>query len=189
MEYLDDIQQVAPFDGRGEFDGDLKVLRKKTHQTIKKVTTDIEERFHFNTAISAVMELVNTLYQTGRPQTEDRKAFSVIRETVEAIVVLLSPIVPHITEELWEMIGGKERLSETSWPSFDKKVAAEEEITIVVQVNGKVRSRIQVAASESDDTIKELALNDEKVRQFIGDNQVVKEIYVPKKLVNIVVKQ
>jgi leucyl-tRNA synthetase len=189
MEYLDDIQQVAPFDGRGEFDGDLKVLRKKTHQTIKKVTTDIEERFHFNTAISAVMELVNTLYQTGRPQAEDRKAFSVIRETVEAIVVLLSPIVPHITEELWEMIGGKERLSETPWPSFDKEVAAEEEITIVVQVNGKVRSRIQVAASESDDTIKDLALNDEKVRQFIGDNQVVKEIYVPKKLVNIVVKQ
>jgi leucyl-tRNA synthetase len=189
MEYLDDIRGVAPFDGGEELDGDLKTLRKKTHQTIKKVTTDIEERFHFNTAISAVMELVNTLYQTGRPQAEDRKAFSVIRETVEAIVILLSPIVPHVTEELWEMIGGKERLSETPWPSFDKAVAAEEEITIVVQVNGKVRSRIQVAASESDDTIKGLALNDNKIRQFIGDRQVIKEIYVPKKLVNIVVKQ
>ena len=189
MEYLDDIRGVAPFDGGEELDGDLKTLRKKTHQTIRKVTTDIEERFHFNTAISAVMELVNTLYQTGRPRAEDRKAFAVIRETVEAIVVLLSPIVPHVTEELWEMIGGKERLSETPWPSFDKAVAAEEEITIVVQVNGKVRSRIQVAASESDDTIKGLALNDNKIRQFIGDNQVIKEIYVPKKLVNIVVKQ
>lgn len=189
MEYLDDIQQVAPFDGRGELDGDLKVLRKKTHQTIKKVTTDIEERFHFNTAISAVMELVNTLYQTGRPEAKDGTSLSVIRETVENVIILLAPIVPHITEELWEMIGGKERLSETPWPSFDRAVAAEEEITIVVQVNGKVRSRIQVAASESDDTIKVLALNDNKIRQFIGDNQVIKEIYVPKKLVNIVVKQ
>ena len=189
MEYLDDIQNVAPFDGREELDGDIKILRKKTHQTIKKVTIDIEERFHFNTAISAVMELVNALYQTRRPEAEDAKSLSVIRETVENVIILLAPIVPHITEELWGMIGGKQRLSEAPWPSFDATVAAEEEITIVVQVNGKVRSRIQVAASESDETIKGLALNDQKIRQFVGDRQVIKEIYVPKKLVNIVVKQ
>jgi leucyl-tRNA synthetase len=188
MEYLGDIRDVAPFAGGEEIDGDLKTLRKKTHQTIKKVTTDIEDRFHFNTAISAVMELVNTLYQTERPKAGDTKALSVIRETVENIIVLLSPIVPHITEELWEMIGGTQRLSETTWPSFDQTVAAEEEITIVVQVNGKVRSRLQVPASESDETIKELALNDGRIEQFIGDKEVVKEIYVPKKLVNIVVK-
>jgi len=188
VDYLDDIRNVAPFAGGEELDGDLKDLRRKTHQTIKKVTTDIEERFHFNTAISAVMELVNTLYQTGRPGKDDRKALSVIRETVEDIIILLSPIVPHMTEELWEMIDGKKRLSETPWPSFDEAVAAEEEITIVVQVNGKVRSRMQVAASESDETIKGLALKDGKIRQFIGDKQVIKEIYVPKKLVSIVVK-
>ncbi len=188
IDYLDDIKRLAPFDGGEELDGDLKILRKKTHQTIKKVTTDIEDRFHFNTAISAVMELVNTLYQTRRPEAGDTKAFSVIRETVEDIIIILSPIVPHITEELWETIGGAQRLSETPWPSFDQQVAAEEEITIVVQVNGKVRSRLQVSASESDDTIKELALNDGKIKQFIGDKQVIKEIYVPKKLVNIVIK-
>ena len=188
IDYLDDIKGLAPFDGGKELDGDLKILRKKTHQTIKKVTTDLEDRFHFNTAISAVMELVNTLYQTRRPEAGDTKAFSVIRETVEDIIIILSPIVPHITEELWETIGGPQRLSETPWPSFDQEVAAEEEITIVVQVNGKVRSRLQVSASESDDTIKELALNDGKIKQFIGDKQVIKEIYVPKKLVNIVIK-
>ena len=188
VDYLDDIQGVVPFDGREELDGDLKRLRKKTHQTIKKVTTDIEDRFHFNTAISAVMELVNTLYQIGRPEKDDRKALSVVRETLEDIIILLSPIVPHMTEELWNMIGGKGKLSETAWPSFEEAVVLEEEITIVIQVNGKVRSRIQVAADESDEAIKELALSDEKIRQFLSDKKVIKEIYVPKKLVNIVAK-
>ncbi len=188
VDYLDDIKSVAPFDGEEKIEGDLKNLRKKTHQTVKKVTIDIEDRFHFNTAISAVMELVNTLYQTGRPGKDDRRALSVIRETVEDIIILLSPIVPHMTEELWEMIGGEKRLSETAWPSFDEAVAAEEEITIVVQVNGKVRSRIQVSADESDEKIKELALNDERIKQFTGGKDIIKEIYVPKKLVNIVVK-
>jgi len=188
VDYLDDIQDIAPFDGGEELDGDLKKLRKKTHQTIKKVTTDIEDRFHFNTAISSVMELVNTLYQIKRPEKDDMKALSVIRETLEDVILLLSPIVPHMTEELWGMIGGKRMLFETAWPSFDNAVALEEEITIVIQVNGKVRSRIQVAADESDDTIRERALNDEKIRQFLGDKEVIKKIYVPKKLVNIVVK-
>ncbi len=187
-EYIDDINDVAPFDGGKEINGDLKNLRRKTHQTIKKVTTDIEERFHFNTAISAVMELVNTLYQIERPKKDDRTALSVIREAMEAVTLLLSPIVPHITEELWEMLGKQTRLSETAWPVFDTAVAVEEEITIVIQINGKVRSRIQVATSESDDTIKELALNDSKIKQFTEGKNIVKEIYVPRKLVNIVVK-
>jgi len=188
VDYLDDIRDVAPFDGGEKIEGDLKNLRKKTHQTVKKVTSDIEDRFHFNTAISAVMELVNTLYQTERPGKDERKALSVVRETVEDIIILLSPIVPHMAEELWEMIGVKNRLSETAWPSFDEAVTAEEEITIVIQVNGKVRSRIQVAADESDKKIKELALNDERIKQLTGDKDIVKEIYVPKKLVNIVVR-
>jgi len=188
VDYLDDIKDVTPFDGGEEIKGDLKDLRKKTHQTVKKVTTDIDERFHFNTAISAVMELVNTLYQTSRPEKDDKKAFSVIRETVEDIIILLSPIVPHMTEELWGMLGGAERLSETAWPSCDEAVAAEEEITIVVQVNGKVRSRIQIAADESDEKIKEFALIDERIKKFIGNKDIIKEIYVPKKLVNIVIK-
>lgn len=187
-EYLDDVKGLTPFDGQGELSDELKNLRKKTHQTIKRVSHDIDPRFHFNTAISAVMELVNTLYQVARPQKSDTPALSVVRETIEDIIILLHPIVPHITEELWETIGKPEKLSETSWPEFDEAVAKEDEITVVIQVNGKLRSRIQVSADEDGDIIKELAKNDERVQQFISGKTLVKEIYVPGKLVNIVVK-
>jgi leucyl-tRNA synthetase len=188
MDYLEEIKGVEPFDDKTELEGDLKTLNKKIHQTIKKVSKDIEDRFHFNTAISAVMELVNTLYQTKRPDADDMKSLSIIRKAIESIIILLYPIVPHITEELWEIAGMKDKLSDIKWPSYDEATAAEEEITIVIQVNGKVRSRIQVSADESDETIKERALQDERVKRFIGDTQVLKEIYVPKKLVNIVIK-
>jgi leucyl-tRNA synthetase len=188
MDYLDDIKDIEPFDGKDELESDLKNLRRKTHQTIKRVTNDIEERFHFNTAISAVMELVNTLYQVKHPDSSDGKALSVIREAVENIIILLAPIVPHITEELWEMLGQSGNLSGVPWPCYDESVAAEEEITIVVQINGKLRSRIVVSADESDGKIKKLALSDEKIDKLIASKEVVKEIYIPKKLVNIVVK-
>ncbi len=108
MDYLEDIQGVAPLTGSEELDEDLKKLRRKTHQTIRKVTTDIEDRFHFNTAVSAIMELVNLVYQMPRPQKENAAALAAIKEAVETVVVLLAPIVPHITEELWEMMGHKE---------------------------------------------------------------------------------
>ena len=188
MEYLDDITGIEPFSETGEPKGDLKNLRKKYHQTIRKVTIDIEERFHFNTAISAVMELVNALYQIERPSRDDRESLSVIRKAIETVIILLAPIVPHITEELWEMIGGEGALSSRSWPAYDNEAAQEEEITIVIQVQGKVRSRIEVSADESDEKIKELALEDGKIRTYIEGKNVVKVIYVPKKLVNIVVK-
>ena len=188
MEYLDDIKEIEPFDGKEDLEGDLKNLRKKTHQTIKKVTNDIEERFNFNTAISAVMELVNTLYQVKRTDKSDAKALSVIREAIESIIILLAPIVPHVTEELWEMLGQSENLSDVSWPSCDESIAAEEKITIVIQINGKLRSRIVVSADESDERIKELALSDERISKLVTGKELVKEIYVPKKLVNIVVK-
>ena len=152
------------------------------------MTSDIEDRFHFNTAISAVMELVNPLYQVPRPHEGECSALSVIRETVETVILLLAPIVPHITEELWEMLGHKGSLADVPWPSFDPAVTSEEEITIVIQVNGKVRSRIVVSADESEDKIKELALADEKTQKFLEGVKVVKVITVPKKLVNIVVK-
>lgn len=187
MEYLDAIEGVETFKG-GELEGDLKELRRKTHQTVKKVTSDIDERFHFNTAISAIMELVNALYQVDRPEEGDAKAFSVIRETIEAIVALLSPIVPHVAEELWETLGHKPFLMDHGWPSYDPEVAAAEEMTIVVQVNGKVRGRIVVPADTEESTIKELARADERVQKFISGQTVMKEVYVPKKLVNIVAK-
>jgi len=186
-DYLDDIKDVKPCDGKVPLEGELKALRRKTHQTIRKVTADIEERFHFNTAISSVMELVNALYQLPRPPKGDATGLAVIRETVEAVIILLAPIVPHITEELWAMLGGKEPLLDAAWPDFDHAVASEEKITIVLQINGKVRSRITVAADEDEETIKSLSLSEDRIAGLTSGKKIVKVIYVPKKLVNIVV--
>jgi leucyl-tRNA synthetase len=189
MDYLDSIKGIAPFEGSMALPEDLKNLRRKTHQTIKKVTGDIEDRFHFNTAISAVMELVNVLYQVAKPADNNRTALAVIRETIESIVLLLAPIVPHVAEELWTDIGKTDSLADAPWPSYDPAIAAEEEITIVIQINGKLRSRINVPAEEEAEKIKDLAMADEKIVKMVEGKQVVKVVYVPKKLVNIVVKE
>jgi leucyl-tRNA synthetase len=182
------IVTAEPFDGKTPLEGDLKNLRRKTHQTIRKVSGDLEDRFRFNTAISAVMELVNALYLLPRPEKSDKVALAVVREAVEAVLLLMAPIVPHITEELWEMLGRKKPLADMPWPDWDRDVASEEQITVVLQVNGKVRGRITVPADEEEEKIKALARADEKIVRMIEGKQVVKEIYVPRKLVNIVVK-
>jgi len=187
-DYLDDIRDIAPFDGGSILDGDLKNLRRKTHQTIRKVTRDIDDRFHFNTAISAVMELVNALYQVPRPAKEDLTALSVIRETVDSLLLLLAPTVPHFSEELWEMMGNRVNAADSPWPEYDPSVATEEEITIVIQINGKVRGRISVPIDEEEESIKSLARADEKIVKMLEGKKVLKEIYVPRKLLNIVVQ-
>jgi leucyl-tRNA synthetase len=189
VDYLEQIKGIAPYRGKQEdLEEDLKNLRRKTHQTIRKVTGDIEDRFHFNTAISAIMELVNVLYQIPRPEKENLKALSVVREALEAVILLLAPIVPHITQELWEMLGDHRNFAGVDWPVYDPTVASEAQITIVIQVNGKVRSRIIVPADEEVEQIKTLARADEKIAGLITDKEILKEIYVPKKLLNIVVK-
>ena len=185
-EYLEDIKAVNPLPSGVGLEGELKGLRRKTHQTIRKVTIDIEDRFHFNTAISAVMELVNAVYQIKRPASDDKIALATIREALEAAVILLVPIVPHITEELWQMLGHKPLAADISWPQFDPAVASEEEMTIVVQINGKLRSRMTVAVDEDPEKIKADALADEKIISLLSGANVLKVIYVPKKLVNIV---
>jgi len=186
-EYLEDIKGVAPANGALQLEGDLKSLRRKTHQTIRKVSIDIEDRFHFNTAISAVMELVNVVYQVKRPASSDKVALSVVREALEAAIILLVPIVPHVTEELWQLLGHQNLASDMSWPEFDPAIASEEEMTIVVQINGKLRSRMTVPVDESEEKIKADALADEKIKSMTAGMQIKKVIYVPKKLVNIVV--
>jgi len=189
QDYTDDIADVPSFgESREPVDPAMKDLRKKYHQTIRKVTIDIEERFHFNTAISAVMELVNTLYQVRRPGRDDRESLSVIRKALEVIVALLNPVIPHMTEELWQMMGGRGTLAEAEWPSYNEEVAREDEITIVIQVNGKVRSRIRVAAGATEDEMRRLALEDDKAHKHIEGKNVVKVVTVPGKLVNIVVR-
>jgi leucyl-tRNA synthetase len=113
---------------------------------------------------------------------------AIIRETVEAVILLLSPIVPHLTQELWVMLGKDQNLAEAAWPVYDQAVASEEQITIVIQINGKVRSRMTVPVDEEVDKIKALAMADEKIARMLAGKEVLKEIYVPQKLVNIVVK-
>jgi leucyl-tRNA synthetase len=168
-------------------EGDQKSLRQKTHKTIKKVTEDIE-RFHFNTAISAVMELVNEIYLSEVKDREDEISLRVLREAIEMVVVLLSPFVPHFAEELWEILGNGESILKHPWPDYDREAVVEDEILIVVQVNGKLRDRIMVPASYGEKEIKEWALKSERVQKLLEGKRIVKVILVPQKLVNIVCK-
>lgn len=189
IEYLEDIKKIKAPDADLALEGEWKNLRRKTHQTIRKVTIDIEDRFHFNTAISAVMELVNAVYLVLRPAKDNEKELSVIREALEAAVVLLAPIVPHIAEELWHMLGHKTAVCDASWPKYEEAIASEEEITVVIQINGKLRSRMTVPVGENAEKIKADALADVKIKALLKDVSVKKVIYVPNKLVNIVVAQ
>lgn len=162
-------------------------MRRLTHATIKKVTEDVGNRFNFNTAVSAVMELVNGLYQYKEiPETNRDPA--VMREAVENLLILLAPFAPHITEELWHGTGHRESIHKQPWPQYDPEAMVEDEITIVVQLNGKVRERMLVPAEITPEKMKELVLSQPKVQQMIEGKQVMKVIPVPGKLVNIVVK-
>jgi len=185
---LDQISGVTSYDGREELSGDLKKIHRKSHETIKKVTTDIEDRFHFNTAISAVMELVNDVNRFLNSDNEKGVlAWSLIREAIEATVLLLAPVVPHITEEMWQMLGHDDFLLNVQWPTYREDALEVETRLIVIQVNGKVRSRIEVPASSSKEEIEAAALNDEKIKKFIGDREIRKVIVVQQKLVNVVI--
>jgi len=164
---------------------DLWEIRQKGHKTIKKVTEDIE-RFHFNTAIAAVMELVNHLYQTKDGIEATPQAGAVWRETIESLILLLSPFVPHVSEELWKSFGNKESVVKAPWPEYDQEAITEEEIVIVVQVNGKLRDRLLIPVSSEEEEIKAMAMTSPKVRRYIDGKEVKKTIFVPQKLVNIV---
>jgi len=184
---LDQISGITSYDGREELSGDLKKIHRKSHETIKKVTTDIEDRFHFNTAISAVMELVNDVNRFLNSDNEKGVlAWSLIREAIEATVLLLAPVVPHITEEMWRMLGHDDSLLNVQWPTYREDALEVETRLIVIQVNGKVRSRIEVPASSSKEEIEAVALKDEKIKKFIGGKEIRKVIVVQQKLVNVV---
>ena len=163
--------------------GEGRNLRRIVHRTIKKVTEDIDGRFHFNTAIAAIMELINAIY--AFEQKADHPG--VIREALETVVQLLTPFVPHIAEELWSALGKQARLSTGSWPKWDESALVEDQKLIVVQVNGKVRGKVTVSADISEDDLKQVALNDSNVTRFIADMTVRKVIVIPGRLVNVVV--
>ncbi len=186
--WMDSVKDTAPFRGSADsLDEPEKELYRKAHQTIFKVTKDIEDRFHFNTAISAVMELFNTMsaVEPG-DSTEDTRA--VMRLAMDSVVLLLSPIVPHFTEELWRTLGHDLSILLEKWPVCTESALEKDELLIVVQVNGKLRSRFNISADESEDAIKEKALGDERVQKFINNKPIKKVIVVKKKLVNIVVE-
>jgi len=166
----------------------LKDMYRKIHLTIKKVTEDIEDRFHFNTAISAIMELFNKISQLLNSEKELNEAdWSVVKEAVENMIVLLNPVVPHISEELWRELGYKSSLVEFSWPQYREEFLEKETCVIVIQVNGKVRSRMDAPVSLNKTEMENMALSDERTRKFIGEKAIKKVIVVPDKLVNIVI--
>jgi len=182
------LSRIEPYDGLQVISSDLRDIHRKTHQSIKKVTEDIEDRFHFNTAISAVMELFNTVNQFLN--THDKitdEAWSVVKEAAETMLILLHPIVPHITEELWNALGHENSLATMQWPSFREGALEVESRVVVIQVNGKVRSRMEVPLTLSEEEIRRMALEDERIRRFVGDKAIKKLIVVQNKLVNVVV--
>jgi leucyl-tRNA synthetase len=168
---------------------DLKNLRRLTHRTIKKVTDDVELRFHFNTAIAAVMELFNAVGAVAKNGSESENKMPVVKTAMEAIVALLYPFVPHVASELWESLGQKTPLEEVPWPSYSEEAMEQENLLIVVQVDGRVRGKITVPADASSDTIKEEALADPKVRGFLSGKEIQRVVQVPRRLVNIVLER
>jgi leucyl-tRNA synthetase len=177
---------ISPYDGSWPLEGDMRALHRKTHQTIQKVTDDIEQRFHFNTAISAVMELVNTIYQFCSENGRGPEAFPVLRLALETAVILISPMVPHIADEMWYALGHGRSVVQEPWPEWDKEAVSEDMQLVVVQVNGRLRNRIYVSPSASDEDVEKAALSDERIKTFIGDQPVRKVVVVPGKLVNVV---
>ena len=177
------ITPIADFD-LSTLNREQKIIRRELHKTIKKVTDDIGRRNTFNTAIAAIMELMNHLGKVQINSVEDK---AIMNEAVQAVVLMLTPIVPHLTHELWEKLGcGTTGVESAAWPSVDESALVEDEKLIIVQVNGKVRAKITVAADASKESVEALGLADEKVVSFTADKTVRKVIYIPGKLLNIV---
>jgi leucyl-tRNA synthetase len=166
----------------GSGEADRKVLRK-LHQTVRKITEDFETRWHFNTCIASIMELVNLLYAE-----EAGISAAAMPEILEKLALLLAPFAPYLAQEIWEELGREGPVFRQPWPSFDSELAREDQAEIVVQVNGKLRARISAAFGTSKEELEARALADEKVKAMLDGKQVVKAIVVPDKLVNFVVK-
>jgi leucyl-tRNA synthetase len=184
---METVKDTAPYSGPpADLDGPVRKVYKSIHGTIRKVTNDIEDRFHFNTAIAAVMELVNALYGVDR-SADDPATNGVMRFAIDSITLLLSPILPHLSEELWGALGHKESILLAPWPAYRQDALEKDDLVIVVQVNGKLRSRFDAKPGADAEALKARALSDERVQKFIENRTVKKVILVPNKLVNIVV--
>jgi leucyl-tRNA synthetase len=163
-----------------------KTLLRKTHQTLRRVTQDFESRWHFNSAIALLMELTNAIH--AQEPLEEGVRPEVRREVLELFTLMLAPMTPHLAEELWEMLGYTEGLWKASWPAFDPDLAREEEVEVVVQVNGRIRGRLKVPAGLAESELVTRAMAERFVAQHINGKRVVKHVFVPDKLLNLVVK-
>ncbi|HSG00191.1 MAG TPA: class I tRNA ligase family protein, partial [Vicinamibacterales bacterium] len=200
VDYLTSVVAGAASPSGLELDEGERALRRRTHVTIRRVTQDIDPRMHLNTAVSALMELVNELYAfcdtrglrpTGRdddraPAIDRPETAAVLCEAVESLVLTLSPFTPHLAEELWERLGHEGGVVAAGWPAVDEVAAREEEVEIPVQVNGKVRARVRLAADATEDDMREAAL--EAVRGHVAGQEVVKVVVANRRLVSVVVR-
>jgi len=178
----DNLELVRAAEVATSAEGAGRDLRRVVHRTIKKVTEDIDGRFHFNTAIAAIMELVNAIYAF-----EERAAHApVVREAIEAVVRLLTPFVPHIAEELWSQLGHAEPLATGNWPRWDDAALVQDDLLIVIQVNGKVRGKVTVPAGLDEDGVRAAALAEPNVARFLEGMTLRKVIVIPGRLVNVV---
>jgi leucyl-tRNA synthetase len=190
--------------GGADFTDAERAIRRKTHETIRRVTADIEERMHLNTSVSSLMELVNELYAfsdgtahgaptraeapAGRPVPVERpQTLAVLREAIDALVVMISPFAPHTAEELWQMLGHADGLARVKWPSFDAAVAKADEVVVPVQINGKLRARVTARAEATEDQLRELALADPTVQSHIAGKTIRKVVVAKGPLVSVVV--
>ncbi len=180
---IDDISNVDDIDPDDFFNDSQKELRKETHKTIAKVSDDIGRRYTFNTAIAAIMSLSNRVSRYQIDTNLDRK---VVREALESMVLLLSPIVPHICNHLWTELGHQTPVVNELWPTFNEDLTVDATLEIVIQINGKLRARLHVDANIDEETLKELAFNEPKIAKLIAEQTIKKTIVVPGKLINIV---
>jgi leucyl-tRNA synthetase len=188
--HADRLRGVAvDWNARTEFESCTakeKILLRKTHQTLKRVTHEFEARWHFNTSVSSLMELLNEL-QAQEPLDADVSP-AILKGVLAAMVLMLSPMTPHIAEELWQMLGHREGLAREKWPAYREDLTREEQIEVIVQINGRLRGKILVNDGMSGEETVERALKDLRIAQLLVGKQVAKTVVVPKKLVNIVLK-
>ncbi len=175
------------FEIKGDSDKYIEVKRK-IHQTIKKVTEDISERYHLNTAIAAIMELYNTVNSNLEKLKKDTEGKKILRESFEVMIKLLSPFTPHFTEELWSLTGHKEKLINSGWPQYNEKYLEADNFTLVIQINGRVRARIHLEKGKSEEEIKKIVFSDNQVKKWIDGKEIKKFIYIKDKIVSIFVK-
>jgi len=184
------VSGASGLEAQDELPEKVQALHRKTHQTIRKVTHDMEG-FHFNTAVAATMELSNSTRAlidslAGRKPAKIERA--AIEESVRSLIMLLGPMVPHFAEEIWERMGGKRSLFREAWPSYSEEAAAEDLVTIAVQINGKLRGDVQVGRGAAEDTVLDLAKEHDRVRRHLEGKTIQRVIFVPDRLLNIVVR-